>query len=437
MEQLNKAPLSILIIARYDPTFDWVQLTLQEQHYNIVGRVDTVEQALRKISRSHVDIVLADTSGDGVLDVTWIRKLSIQLPDALTLVISTTSEMDFVREAMLAGAQGFLLKPFDLAELSRSIEQVHQLWLQRHAVLAETTEKTRPTGTAHIIAVFSPKGGTGVTTLAVNLAIALKQQTDVPVLLVDADLNTADADVFLNVFSDHTILDLIQLEQKVDTALLEQVAAEHISGIKVIRGDANLQFIDAPVEPGQMGELIEGLVASWDGYIVINTGNNMDRWTVEILDAADTVLLVTTPELPALRTMRNFLELAEARIDQSDKWQLVMNGYQSQKAMRMSDIEESIHYPIKITIAHEVDLVSTSINRGSPVLLTYSKSNVARDIMALAKSLVAANPHLQGSPLTKDTSASPVKGEKSRRFSFRNIFMSALRSSNNLERSVS
>jgi pilus assembly protein CpaE len=435
MEQANSTPLSVLIIAHHDPMFDWIQLALQEQYYNIIGHVNSVEQALRRLSRTHVDIVLADTSGENVLGVEWMQQLSLSAPGTLILVIATAAEMDFVREAMLAGAQGFLLKPFDLADLSRSIEQVHQLWLQRHTLLHETKQRAA-SKSVQTIALFSPKGGTGVTSLAVNLAIALRQQTNMPVLLVDADLNAADVDVFLNVFSERSILDLLELEREIDMDLLERIAAEHSTGIRIIRGDANLQFIETPIEPGQMSELMEGLTTGWDGYIVINTGNNLDRWTIEILDVVDTVLLVTTPELPALRAMRNFLELAEAQVDESDKWQLVMNAFQSRKVLRMNDVEESIHYPVKITISQDTELVATSINRGTPLLLSHSKSVVAKDIIMLAKQLIEANPSLKKAHSAKGAGPSSAKEEK-KRFSFRQLFRNTLRPSNKLKESVS
>ena len=68
MEQGNPNPLKILIIAKYDPTFDWVHLSLQEQNYNVVGRVDTVAEAAKRVQRTHIDIVLADTSAVGTAD---------------------------------------------------------------------------------------------------------------------------------------------------------------------------------------------------------------------------------------------------------------------------------------------------------------------------------------------------------------------------------
>ena len=428
---MQPRPLHILVIAKYEPIFDWTQLSLQEQHYHLVGRVDSTDQALRKMTQDKVDIILADSSGDSVMDTAWIQKLSLhsglpQFAETLILVIAASSEMEFVREAMLAGAKGFLMKPFDLAELSRSIQQVHQLWLQRHALMAEAKGDSPPAPTqkAKSIAVFSPKGGTGVTTLAVNLAVALKQETNSPVLLVDADIHTADIDIFLSVFSKHSILDLMDLDHAVDKELLQSVITEHATGITVIRGDSRLQFLDMPFESGQMGNLARELILSWDGYIIFNTTNGLDRLTAEILDIVDTVLLVATPQLPAIRATRNFLDLAEAAEDKSGKWQVVMTSYQTNKALKTADIEASIQHPIKATITEDSVLVSTSINRGVPLVASHRKSLVSKDILALARQLVEAssNPRQSQLPAGAEEEAGRQSARPGKRFSFWGFF---------------
>jgi Flp pilus assembly CpaE family ATPase len=102
------------------------------------------------------------------------------------------------------------------------------------------------------------------------------------------------------------------------------------------------------------------------------------------------VLVVTTPELPSLRATRSFLELADAAADQSNKWQLIMSSYQGKKVLRIEDIEASIHYRVKATIAEDIAAVSTCINRGTPLILSHRKSPVAQDILALAKQLAEA-----------------------------------------------
>lgn len=438
MEQANTKPLTILVVAGYDASIDWVQFSLQEQNYEVLGHVLSIEEAFQATEQTKVDIILADSSGDGVLETEWIQNLTVRSQGSLVLVTAANSEMDFVREAMLAGASGFLLKPFDLADLSRSINQVYQLWLQRYSLLAEAKSEgqstTIATKKAQSIAVFSPKGGTGSTTLAVNLAVALQQQTHTPVLLVDADLRTADVDIFLSIFGKRSLLDLMGLDQKIDKELLEQVITEHASGIMVLRGDPQLQFVDTPFESGQVGNLIDGIISVWDGYVVINTSNGLDRWTVEIMDTVETVLVVTTPELPALRVTRNFLDLAEATTDESGRWQVIMNAYQGKKVLQTADIEASIHYPIMATVSEDSALVSTAINRGAPLMTSQRKSAVAKDILALAEQLVNSRlkPTRDQSPDEPPHYSAQEAGSHStssnKRFSFWNALTSTVRS---------
>jgi pilus assembly protein CpaE len=389
VERFDGTPLSILIITNQDPTADWIQISLKELNYQLAGVVESVYGALQVLERARVDIILADSAGQGVLETEWIKNLAVQSAGPMVIVSAANTEMEFVRQAMLAGAQGFLLKPFDLSELHQSIQQVHQLALQRRAALAEVAAPDRapaPARKAHSIAVFSPKGGTGATTLAVNLAIALKQQTKSPVLLIDADLRTADVDIFLSILSKHSIYNLMDMGPRIDEEYLERVLVKHASGISVLRGEPQLQ-LEIPIQPGQMSDLIEALIHYWDGYIVINTSDGLDRWTVEILDLVDSVLVVTTPELPALRATRNFLELADAAAEPGDKWQLIMSAYQGKKVLQISDIEASIHYRVRATIAEDIAAVSASINRGTPLMITHRKSPIAQDILALAKQL--------------------------------------------------
>jgi pilus assembly protein CpaE len=106
----------------------------------------------------------------------------------------------------------------------------------------------------------------------------------------------------------------------------------------------------------------------------------------------DTVLVVTTPELPALRATRNFLDLADAAADHSGKWSLVLSSYQGKKVLPISDIETSIRYPVKATIADDIATVAASINRGMPLVTSHRKSPVSQDILALTKQLVDSNP---------------------------------------------
>jgi pilus assembly protein CpaE len=175
-----------------------------------------------------------------------------------------------------------------------------------------------------------------------------------------------------------------------------------------------------------MGRLIEELTSIWEGYIVINTTSSLNRWTVEVLDVVDTAIVVTTPELPAIRATRNFLDLADAKAESNGKWRLVMTTYQSKKMVRTTDIEATTHFPITATIAEDISLVTTSINRGLPLIMSHRKSAIAKDIFALAKQL-AVLPSKSVKPKSADKTTSK-NNQKSpgRRFSFWQAFVNAV-----------
>jgi CheY-like chemotaxis protein len=110
----SEIALNILVVAQQDPTTDWIQASLREMNYKLAGIADSAYQALQAVDRAHIDIILADSAATGVLEIEWIQRLAVKPLAPVVIVIATNSEMEFVRQAMLAGAQGFLLKPFDL-----------------------------------------------------------------------------------------------------------------------------------------------------------------------------------------------------------------------------------------------------------------------------------------------------------------------------------
>jgi DNA-binding NtrC family response regulator len=147
VERTNEMPPSVLVIASPNSNTERMRTSLEEWNYRLIGIVDSVDQAVKIIQETQVDIILADSSAHGALETEWIQALTIRSVETVVIVIAANSEMEFVQQAMLAGAQGFLVNPFDVTELHRSIQQVHQLSLQRKATLAEATAVPDATST--------------------------------------------------------------------------------------------------------------------------------------------------------------------------------------------------------------------------------------------------------------------------------------------------
>jgi pilus assembly protein CpaE len=314
-----------------------------------------------------------------------IEEVTTSLPRAAVIVLVNKEQMDFIQRALLTGARGFLLQPFSDAELRESIRRIHWLEVERISRLAQEPTEEGISTQGEILAVFSPKGGVGRTTIASNLAVAL-QQAGQRVVLVDGSLQFGDVPVVLNIHARTTIVSLVRRLKEIDAELLMEVLAPHSSGIRVLLGPSQLEEADA-LYPEAVERILTTLQRHFD-YLVIDAWPFLDDTTLTVLDMADRILLVTTPEMPALREVKLFLELVDMLDYPPSKLLLILNRAMSVFGIEAVDIEENIRYKIAIHIPSDGQLVTRALNRGVPLVISDPQSQVARSIVQLADLLI-------------------------------------------------
>ncbi|GIV97391.1 MAG: hypothetical protein KatS3mg057_2048 [Herpetosiphonaceae bacterium] len=196
-----------------------------------------------------------------------------QVPTAQVIMMSVQGESDYLRRAMLAGAREFLTKPISGDELVNSIRHVYRLQAgQRRYIAAPPPEQASGGGgrNGQVFAVFSPKGGVGVTALAANLAVALKLLPgNKKVALVDANLIFGNIGVVLNLNSNKTISDLVSRINDIDHELLNDVMATHNTQIKVLLPPPNPQEGEL-VTSDHLRVILGALRREFD-YVVVDT----------------------------------------------------------------------------------------------------------------------------------------------------------------------
>ncbi|MEJ2560965.1 MAG: AAA family ATPase, partial [Anaerolineae bacterium] len=172
--------------------------------------------------------------------------------------------------------------------------------------------------------VFSPKRGVGCSTVAINLANALHQAEGRQVALVDSSLQFGDVAVLLNLQASRTIADLAPHIDELDQELLDHVLLAHHSGIKALLAPPRPEMADL-VAPGVLNTILEKLRRLYD-YIVIDTPSTLADLTLTVLDVADRIILITTPDIPAIKNAKLFFEVTEALEYPSGKTILVLNN---------------------------------------------------------------------------------------------------------------
>jgi pilus assembly protein CpaE len=383
----------VMVIPGTDPVGDWMADVIRaEPDMAFLCLVRDLSQVMETLERAKPDVILVDI-GSGILQKSeLLNRLSAPASGAAVIVVAMMGEVDMVRQAMLYGAQGFLLKPFGEADLLSSVRQAYDLVVQRRKEAPDTKAlppgaEVEPGERAEVVSVFSPKGGVGCTTLAINLAVALKTASQKAVTLVDGDLRFGDIDTALNVASATSISTLLPQLDELDNQLLHRSLATHSSGIRVLAAPHNLDAADT-IRPEELRRLLVRLTELDAGYMVVDTWSTLDDSTLAILDISQHVIVITTPQVTALRDVHRFMEVLDLLSYDLDKTLLVLNHAYHRSEIKLQDIERALGYPIVQTIDYAPGPVTASLNRGVPLVLEYAESQPAQNIKRLAQLLI-------------------------------------------------
>ncbi len=381
--------IRVLIVDDIPETRDHLTKLLSfDQDIEVVGAAASGEESLDLAGRLRPDIVLMDINMPGMDGIVATEQLANRVPTAATIMMSVQGEADYLRRSMLAGAREFLVKPFSSDELTASIRQVHareREKIGRMVVAAPAAPTLSEPG--RIVAVFSPKGGVGRTTIAVNLAVAATGHGG-SVVLVDGSFQFGDVGVLLNLNPrTKSIADLVpELEAGGELESLDTFVVSHSSGVKVLLAPPTPEMAEL-VTTAAVKQVLEALRARHD-LVIVDCGAAFNDPTLAILDMADTILTVLTLEITSIKNIRLFLEVIEQLGYPKDKVRLVLNRADSALGIRVADVEHSLGRKVDHAVVSDGRSVVYALNRGVPFLVSNRDSQVAQDIQRIAAALV-------------------------------------------------
>jgi pilus assembly protein CpaE len=330
-------------------------------------------------------IILVDDGLTGANVVALIRDLAAVVPGSAILALVEADALDRARQAVLAGARGFLTKPLQADEFLTTLQQT---LAPRPAAAREPEAAGKPAGCS--VVFCAPKGGTGRTTLAINTSIGLLQATKQRVVLLDADYSAPALDVALNVHSERDITDLLPRLSRLDEELISGVLAHHASGLDVLLAPAPANLA-SPISLPQVQYLTVVLKRIFP-WVMVDLGLPLDEMAFAFLDTADRIVMSVLPELVGLRNTRLMLDQLRGRGYNEDKIWLVVNRATMKGGVSVGDIEERLKMKVAHRIPDDQPLATYTINRGVPLMLSHRNSAVARAVRGLAQMLVGACP---------------------------------------------
>jgi pilus assembly protein CpaE len=390
-------PIRILIVDDNPGTRENVSRLLYfEKDMEVIGQAVNGRQGISMAAELRPHIVLMDINMPDMDGITATKEMSFKTPYSQVIIMSVQAEPHYMKQAMAAGARDFQPKPFTADELISCIRRVYQIGLPlyRRIESAESAgpvppiptatggQARTPAGKCPVFAVYSGKGGIGTSALAVNLAIAF-QQTAGNVALMDADFQFGDISVHLNMRPDRTVADAIH-DNKLDQELISEVMLAHNSGLKLLLAPPQPELADA-ITPEMVGQIIKTLRTQYN-LVVIDTASQLTDRTLTVLDNADHVLLVTGPELPAIKSAKLFLELAPQLEFSTERIEVIMNRANQPGGIPVDKIEKALKLKRSFHVPYD-PRIHTAINKGVAVTLQDTSAPSAKAIRQIAVTL--------------------------------------------------
>ncbi|MBC8337019.1 MAG: response regulator [Anaerolineales bacterium] len=384
---------SVLIVDDVAETRENVRKLLQfESDVEVVGVARTGREAIDMAQELEPDVILMDINMpdmDGIAATEAIRQ---KKPFVQVVILSVQGDPNYMRRAMLAGARDFLTKPPMGDELISAIRRAGKMAHMEKAKggggTAALTSSGLPSVSSFsssqgkIITIYSPKGGTGCTTLAVNLGIAL-HNNETHTVIVDGNLQFGDVAVFINEQGKNTILDLAPIVDELDPEIVGDVMVKHKdSGIHVLSAPPRPEQAEG-VSGRQFTQILQYLRRLY-AYVIVDTPSLLTDVVLSSLDESDIVVIVATQDIPSIKNLRLFLDLASSMGVERERIVFALNRYDKRIGITPEKIGENLKVEVSAIIPLDDRVVIPSVNRGVPFILGNQTQPASRGILSLA-----------------------------------------------------
>jgi pilus assembly protein CpaE len=331
------------------------------------------------------DVVVVDIRHDASSGMAAIERLRAGSPAVAIFAIAAGAEPDLILQAMRAGANEF----FAWADgpptaASRTMEESFHGAVRRTAARREVaTAGARPPSVNHVF--LGAKGGAGTTTVSVNCAVELARLTKRPTVILDLKTCLGEVALFLGVRPRFTVLDAVENLHRLDRDFLRELVTKHKSGLDILAGSEQFDRPNAQ-DAGAIEELLRVLARTYD-YIVVDAGNTINACSVAALYAADTVFLVTNPDVPSIRNAQRLVDRVRQLGAGSERVKVLLNRSSDQHLIAPKQIETALGYGIHHTFSSDYRTVSTALNSGVPLSMT-NHSEIASQFGSFARQLL-------------------------------------------------
>ena len=375
----------ILIVEDSDITLYKVKAVLIRLGYDVTAFNNPVNALDWLLSTSNQpDLILLDVVMPQMDGYEFIRRVRSQTKTEKIPIILLTSHVDTRDkiEGLEAGADDYLGKSASLTELEL---RVKALLARKHS-----TEDSITQISARSIAVFSLKGGVGVSSMAVNLSIAISQLWGIETCLWDIVMGVGQCALMMNLKPNASITSLSEWAEKtVDETILRSMLLKHESGVWLMPGAPGVE--ESELITAKTIDLVWPVVQTLAPYLIIDAGNHFSDPTLTILERADVILLVLAPELASVNASYQALKVFSDLGFPAGKVIPVVNNIFSSNSLEVTKIAAGLKKQIITEIPYDGRNMVRAINQGVPYIMTSPRSDTSLAISTLAYRLSSSD----------------------------------------------
>ena len=343
----------------------------------------------RSLEGAAPDLVVVDIRSDASSGMATIERVRAASGTVAIFAVAGAAEPDLILQAMRAGANEFFAwTGGEPSQATRSMEESFHGAVRRTSTRREAANAgAKPPCVTH--AFLGAKGGAGTTTVAVNCGVELARLTKRSTIVVDMKSCLGEVALFLGVRPRFTVLDAIENLHRLDKDFLKELVAKHKSGLDILAGSEQFDR-PGPQDPPAIEELMRVLTRTYD-YVVIDAGNIVTSCVASTLFSADTIFLVTNPDVPSIRNAQRLVERVRQLGAGSERVKVLINRASEQHLIGPKQIETALGYGIHHTFSSDYRTVSTALNSGVPLTLSNNSEiasqfdNFTRQLVGLAQ----------------------------------------------------
>lgn len=386
--------IRVLLVSRLEEKLNQLRAQLNDDDIVVIGTADSNTDTLSAVEAQDPDMVIFGLTENDQASLNLAERIITYRPKCFVVLVADEMNMKLMQSAVTIGAHNVTAiteNPKELVDFTKNV--YHNETLRLRAM----SEHQEVTWSSQVITVFSPKGGMGKTSVAVNIAAALAE-IGKKVAIVDLDLQFGDVPTFMDIEPKDTISELVQESVSPTIDMLRSYMFMHASGVHVLCAPKSPEY--AEMIPAKQVQTILSVLRAYYDFVIVDTASVLNDITMSAIDLSSHIFFLAGLDLSSLKNACLAMNLFES-LQLSEKVTLIVNRNDENSSIEIEDVERVLGLKVTSILPTEHNTALGALNKGIPFVINAPTSELSIGVKTLARSLLSEDEQLTKKELRK------------------------------------